>query len=486
MFRSFRDGGGIYLIPVTGGEQRRIVAGGFFPRFSPDGAWIVYTSLESGGMASVRVVPPLGGGSGRVVAGNLHSASCPIWSPDGRYVLFRIEARAKADADWMIAPFTTTPASPTKVGLGDLLRKEKVPQPAWIGCPDDWIGERILFSIYPIRSLWSVALSLPELSVRGPVAEVLGAPGFQQGRVSRTGKLVLSNENQANHLWVLPVENGRASGDPIQVTRDSSLKEGFHGTRGSLSADGTKLAFRSERNGRSDIWLKDLTSGEERALTSDAAWEEDPILNRDGTGVAYVGERKSIFIRPVEGGPARLVCKRCGHLKDWPARRAELLLSSGNSLMVLDLERGSKRQVFGGEVAISEAALSPDGDWIVVVAEMPGRSGSSAFVARLGEQLEPRDSWVHITDEPYSLALDWSPDGARLYYFSTRDGFRCIWSQPMRRGRPAGPAEPVYHFHRNQRYPWQGSWISAGRDRLVINLAENLANIWSTQPFRLP
>src|SRR5207302_4367447 len=42
VFRSERDGGGIYLVSTTGGEARRIADFGRRPRFSPDGQWIAY------------------------------------------------------------------------------------------------------------------------------------------------------------------------------------------------------------------------------------------------------------------------------------------------------------------------------------------------------------------------------------------------------------------------------------------------------------
>jgi serine/threonine protein kinase len=47
-FQSSRLGGGIYVIPTLGGEERLLVKQGFSPRFSPDGKWIAY------GMAKPR------------------------------------------------------------------------------------------------------------------------------------------------------------------------------------------------------------------------------------------------------------------------------------------------------------------------------------------------------------------------------------------------------------------------------------------------
>jgi len=88
--------------------------------------------------------------------------------------------------------------------------------------------------------------------------------------------------------------------------------------------------------------------------------------------------------------------------------------------------------------------------------------------------------WVWLTEEPYVLTFAWSPGGDRLYYFHSRDGFRCLWSQALdlSRGRPVGPPEAIRHFHSYQDYPLNGSPIAAGSERLLITLSEHRSNIW--------
>ena len=59
-FQSSRLGGGIYLVPTLGGEERLLAARGFSPRFSPDGKWIAYGVSEPAG-SRIYVAPAAGG-----------------------------------------------------------------------------------------------------------------------------------------------------------------------------------------------------------------------------------------------------------------------------------------------------------------------------------------------------------------------------------------------------------------------------------------
>lgn len=86
VFRSNRNGGGIYEMPLLGGEVQLVVQGGLSPKFSPDGQQIAYwTGAESvattvPGSGSVWVVPARGGRARRI-AEKLTSARRPIYYP---------------------------------------------------------------------------------------------------------------------------------------------------------------------------------------------------------------------------------------------------------------------------------------------------------------------------------------------------------------------------------------------------------------------
>jgi eukaryotic-like serine/threonine-protein kinase len=92
VFRSNRNGGGIYRIPVFGGEVQLVARDGLNPRFSPDGSQVAYWVGARGvaaavpGSGTVWVVPATGGQPQRV-GSNLTAARYPVWSPDGKHLL---------------------------------------------------------------------------------------------------------------------------------------------------------------------------------------------------------------------------------------------------------------------------------------------------------------------------------------------------------------------------------------------------------------
>ena len=92
VFRSNRDGGGIYELPTFGGEPRRLTSDGLNPKYSPDGTqvafWIGDPSVAHAVPANgaVWVVSSTGGQPVRV-GSMFTSARWPLWAPDGRHLL---------------------------------------------------------------------------------------------------------------------------------------------------------------------------------------------------------------------------------------------------------------------------------------------------------------------------------------------------------------------------------------------------------------
>ena len=83
-----------------------------------------------------------------------------------------------------------------------------------------------------------------------------GVEGRQTGFLQHTGN---------THLYSLPLDGnrGKVRGAVQRLTNDAGMD-----ISRSISGDGKKIVFTSSRNGANQIWVKDMVTGVERALTT--------------------------------------------------------------------------------------------------------------------------------------------------------------------------------------------------------------------------
>ena len=201
-FFSHREGGGIYLISVFGGEERLLVRGGSQPSFSPDGRWVAYsTGGPPAYLADSKVfVMPAGGGAAKRIAADIPWTSLPVWSPDGRHLLVLGAATTTNSASvefWLVSPEGGVSA---KTGLVSLLRERRVPLPSE---GVDWIGDALYFG--SDSSIWTIGFRdgspQPE-TLRKLASSTTGMVGVR----GSASKLVFESRTTASHLWSLPLE----------------------------------------------------------------------------------------------------------------------------------------------------------------------------------------------------------------------------------------------------------------------------------------
>ena len=83
--------GDLYLLPIEGGNARRISSGPAWdvqPRFSPDGKEIAFTSDRGGGNNLWRMRTD-GSGASAISSEDFRLLNNPAWTPDGQYVIGR-------------------------------------------------------------------------------------------------------------------------------------------------------------------------------------------------------------------------------------------------------------------------------------------------------------------------------------------------------------------------------------------------------------
>jgi eukaryotic-like serine/threonine-protein kinase len=495
VFGSWREGGGLFVVPTQSGPVRRLADSGYRARFSPDGAWVAYSAKNKDGSNEIFVSRP-DGSDRRQIPTDLPDARCVCWTPDGKHLMFTAADKHTGQFDWRVTPIAASPGGPeaaVKTGLSEQLRRQGLPNGWSSGCPADWIGNRVLFvsETAKIRTVWEVPISLATWQVAGPVRQVIAGTGGAPRVAPVAGKLpllVLSARAEQSHLWALELDasRGRVAGAMTQVTSDASLQDSMR-TRFDLSTDGRLLVFQSERYGGQDIWMKRFDEGKETVLGATPKKDQRPLINSDGTQVMFVEQKKEKYVVSIADTATRKsreICSDCGDLEDWSQAGKHLLYRVNNALWALEIATGRRTLLLNRPGLVpGTASFSPDNRWIVLTVDEGGKGKLEGFVIPLTIQPAPENDWVRITAELYHLSLHWSPEGNLLYYFSAIDNYRCLWAHRLhaQTKQPLGRPFPVQHFHKYQHYPWNGSWISVGRDKIILNLRDTTSNIWMTE-----
>lgn len=239
------------------------------------------------------------------------------------------------------------------------------------------------------------------------------------------------------------------------------------------------MAFITERAGSPDICLKDLHSGSEQLLAA-APFNKSPLfLDYNGSQVVFVrgqGSNTAVVLRNVAEKTERVLTHGCPVLHDWSRDGQRLLCADGSHLFQIDIDK--QRELPSLHVPRSPmlARFSPDGRWVAYVPETDQGDTTAGFIA----PLDGSDESIQIFREPYTWSLHWAPSGNAVYYWSLRDGFRCLYQQPLDPTTkvPLGNALAILHRHEAQRYPWSGGTLSISSGRIAMTLKDQLANIW--------
>jgi Tol biopolymer transport system component len=194
-------------------------------------------------------------------------------------------------------------------------------------------------------------------------------------------------------LLLIGIAIGRLTvGAPPEPPEIRPLTTSGHDSEPSAAPDGKTVAFRSDRDGRIRIWVKQIVDGSEVALTSGPA-DSRPHFSPDGSSILFAratGPDAALYRVAIVGGdPRKLLAD--AYDGDWSPdgrtlaflreRRGEALQlgvagSDGSSPRILSTFRNN------GPADVALPRWTPDGKALVVV-ELAGQSHSAAHFLRV-------------------------------------------------------------------------------------------------------
>ncbi|HEY2018805.1 MAG TPA: hypothetical protein VGH38_35110 [Bryobacteraceae bacterium] len=482
-FRSERQPPGIYTVPASGGTATLLVPDGRNPRYSPDGAWLAYWVGSPGGEG----LPPAGkafiirpsGGAPHPLLGNFASSACPVWSPGGRTLLVEAIEKTGDPLDLWSASVDDRPPVPT--GAGQAIERSHL-KFSLRECSFSWGKDSLMFSALEgdTQNLWRLAATAGGRPLGGAVRATLGSGEEALPFAAASGEIAFVGRSETVDVWRMPLDH------PERLER---VTEGVpSATFPSVARD--RLAYLTQTQGHTDVWLKDLKTGHATQLTHAPIDPRYPQLCPDGETVAFSSGPNAFSTKA--GAPSdSLVCNGCARV--WQCGQESLLYLPAGSTSPKPIHQFPLPSGPGSPLLTSlrfdlaGAQKSADG-WLAFHA-INGLAQRQIFVAPDGPGVAASD-WTAVTD---GLHLDrnavWNERSDTLYFISERCGFRCIWMQRLDRAtkRPVGEPAPVRHFHSARQSLSAIGDVGAigpaymGGD-LFFALAEQAGDIWLAKP----
>ena len=502
VFRSERDGGGLYVIPSSGGVERIVSSFGYEPRWSPDGTRILFKrSVVLPDSPTIHVVgldgkPPL---PVRPDVLGLFSSLTAAWHPDGQRISIWGTV-GKGEVRFLNVPLDTGTATSPEISARvqhDLAGVEA----------GRFVWARSRRYIYfegragDTQNVWRVTVDpLTEKWIGGPERLTTGAGSETHVALSPDGtKLVFTTTSSRTRLWAFPFDpaSGRITGQPNPISPGSTGEVDFD-----ARADGSKVAYRTVRAGRSELWERSLAEGQERLLLSSTDWRfTKPRWSPDGAQLAFSrwatrDTTLAVAVLNTDGSGERVLTKP-GDVEmqayDWSKDGQAIIgacrfseserystclvpVSSANDAgdpTVQVIASDPKRNLFNQR-------FSPNQRWITFLAhDLSYASTSTVYVIPTAG-----GAWHAITDGAwFDDKPRWGPDGRILYFVSNRTGIANVWGRRFDNstGMPISEPFPVTSFRSAQfqltpRTVQMDIAITA--THLLLPMSESRSEIW--------
>ena len=235
----------------------------------------------------------------------------------------------------------------------------------------------------------------------------------------------------------------------------------------SISPDGRKIVFSSNRDGDYEIYIMNCDGSNQQRLTTSVGFDLHPDWSPDESKIAFFSERDGnyeIYVMDANGSnQTRLTFNTWqDQLPDWSPDGLKILFSSNESgtqgINVMNADGSDIQVVYDGPIQELMGRWSLDGSKIVFVKMIDWNSQRDVWRMDFNGSNE-----IQLTTNP---AIDedacWSPDGIKIVFQSDRNGFYQLFTM-----NPDGSNQTVIPNSQGDYWP---SW---GIDTTQTGINEN-------------
>jgi Tol biopolymer transport system component/DNA-binding winged helix-turn-helix (wHTH) protein len=254
-------------------------------------------------------------------------------------------------------------------------------------------------------------------------------------------------------LWIYKRRETPAPSPQHMLTR-ITVEEGLQ-NEPTWSPDGRYIAYSSDRGGKFDIWVQQVSGGDPIEITKGSGHNWQPDWSPDGKYIAYRSEEGEggIYIVPALGGAGfeRKIAP-FGYYPRWSPDGSQVLIQTHftapahwNRFYVAQLDGSAPREVLAEFIARNKlfpgsAAWYPDGQrvtvwvgdispspsfWMVPIAGGPGIKLEIAPAVQ--RKLAEASGKGEVGEQVGNYSFSWSPSGDVIYFERGYRGARNIW-----------------------------------------------------------
>jgi len=261
----------------------------------------------------------------------------------------------------------------------------------------------------------------------------------------------------AGSVWIYK-RRGTPAAPPQRTLTRITFDEGLQ-NEPTWSPDGRYIAYSSDRGGKFDIWVQQVSGGDPIQITKGGGHHWQPEWSPDGKYIAYRSEEGDggIYVVPALGG-AGLERKIApfGYYPHWSPDGSQVLFQNHftvtghwNRFYVVQLDGSAPREVLAefiaqNKLSAASAVWHPDGKratiWVGDLSPTPsfwtvsiagGAGIKLEITAEVQRKLAEASGKGDLGQQMGDYSFSWSPSGDAIYFERGYRGAKNIWKMTV-------------------------------------------------------